>query len=349
MDNHPHWWDPYSEQPYKLDPAQKPRLRLDTGMEYLKILATAIGVSPLILWRYFSLKPQHPPAMIDFAGLSVGTTPKWHRVTQDMIEDLGVRQLLVRMPVWQQHKLDEIAQFIELFPQHRFVVNILQSRDSVTDLTVWAQQLSAIFDTLSPYCRTYQIGNAINRTKWGCRHSGQAIGLFEIADQVRQSYPGLTLLGSSVIDFEPLITLRTLVNLVDYRMDGCASLLYINRRGSPYGKQYRYFDLEKKLRLNKAILSLSNNTDNTLWITETNWPLLNTKPYTPNSGQPRSTVDEQTQAIHLKHYFQVARQTGWVKRVYWWQLINPGYGLVDSRDGLMRKMPSYYAFQSLFD
>ena len=56
------------------------------------------------------------------------------------------------------------------------------------------------------------------------------------------------------------------------------ALLYVNRRGSAYGKQYRYFNLERKIRLNKAMLKLSNNTQDNLWITETNWPLLDTAP-----------------------------------------------------------------------
>ena len=84
-----------------------------------------------------------------------------------------------------------------------------------------------------------------------------------------------------------------------------------------------------------------------LWITETNWPLLNTAPYTPNSGHPRSTVDEKTQAKFLTDYYHIAYATGLVERVYWWQLINPGYGLVDHRGANLRRMPSFYAFRKL--
>jgi hypothetical protein len=58
-------------------------------------------------------------------------------------------------------------------------------------------------------------------------------------------------------------------------------------------------------------------------------------------------VDEATQAKYLSQYFTIANNTGWVKRVYWWQLINPGYGLVDHRQKQLRKMPSFYAFKKL--
>jgi hypothetical protein len=77
--------------------------------------------------------------------------------------------------------------------------------------------------------------------------------------------------------------------------------------------------------------------------------LLGTKPYTPNSGKPTRTVDEETQAQYLKDYYQIAYHTGWVEKVYWWQLINPGYGLVDHRGGELRKMPSYYALKDIID
>ena len=71
-------------------------------------------------------------------------------------------------------------------------------------------------------------------------------------------------------------------------------------------------------------------------------------PYTPNSGLPRSTVDEVTQAKYLTEYYRIAYQTGCVERVYWWQLVNPGYGLADHREGKIRKMPSFHAFANLF-
>jgi hypothetical protein len=56
-------------------------------------------------------------------------------------------------------------------------------------------------------------------------------------------------------------------------------------------------------------------------------------------------VDEPTQARFLKEYYQIAYASGFVERVYWWQLINPGYGLVDHRGGSLRKHPAYFAFK----
>ena len=349
MNTNPDWWDPYSCQPYKLASEDKPRLSAQNLWEYAKVFGTALAVSPVLMMRYLTLPKPSPPPMRDMAGLSINSDPQWRTPHQEMVQEIGVRNLLIRVPVWDMQNLEDTLRYMDGFPGCEFTVNILQSRDSVLNPSHWKNQIGEILNQMSDRVKVFQIGNAVNRSKWGCRHSGEALKLFEMASEARQSSgSNAELLMSSVIDFEPLLTTRTLINCRDYKSDGCAAQLYVNRRGSPEGKQYGFFDLERKLRLVKSALALSPNTANRLWITETNWPLLDTRPYTPNSGHPRSTVDEETQAEYLTSYFHTARETGWVERVFWWQLINAGYGLVDHRQGPLRKMPSFYAFKSLF-
>lgn len=213
----------------------------------------------------------------------------------------------------------------------------------------WYERLREIFTALSPITTHFQIGNAINRRKWGCAHSGEYLDLLEIANNLRKEFPDVKFVGSSVIDFEPLVTFRTVWNQRSYSLDAVSALLYVNRRGSPFSHQYGIFDLYNKLRMIYAIVCVGNRNQRRLWITEFNWPLLNTKPYTPNSGHPTRTVDEDTQAQYLQQYYKIAYNTGWVERVYWWQMINPGYGLVDSRAGHLRKHPSYFALKKLVE
>ena len=272
---------------------------------------------------------------------------KYQEAIIEMVAELGVSQLLLRIPVWEVEQLDSYLDFMDLFPEQEFVINVLQSRQSVINVPEWQQDVRRIIAATNGKAKAFWIGNAINRTKWGCAHTGDYLRLQESVEELRAEFSGLRLLGSSIIDFEPLLSWRTLWNLRAYRLDGNAALLYVNRRHSPYGTQYGVFDLENKLRLAKAMTALSNRCADELWITETNWPLLNTKPYTPNSGNPTRTVNEETQAEYLKLYYQIAWQTGWVQRVYWWQLINPGYGLVDHRGAQLRKMPSFYAFKDI--
>ena len=348
MKNKPQWWDPYSCQPYKLSDEEKPRSGLGNVIEYSKVAASNLIGLPAILYQYLALKKA--PVNIaaeDFVGLSIEPDVEYQQAMQEMVTELGVQQLLMRIPSWDIAALDDYMRFLELFPDQHFVINILQSRDSVTDIAAWQRQVAEIIQATRHITHTYWIGNAINRTKWGCAHTGQYFLLQEAVEELRLDYPEIRILGSSVIDFEPLLSWRTLWNWRNYQLDANAALLYVNRRHSPYGTQYGVFDLENKLRLAKAMTRLSNRCKDNLWITETNWPLLNTKPYTPNSGNPTRTVDEQTQAKYLKWYYQIAWQTGWVDKVYWWQLINPGYGLVDHRQGSLRKMPSYYALRDI--
>ncbi len=342
------WWDYYSDQPYVLDKHNKPRFTADNLIESIKTFATLIGVSPFLLWRYLTLKQKPSTTSVkDFAGLSISPNPKYTSEICEMVDELGVEQLLIRIPVWKLDHLDDYLKFAELFANKTILINILQNRDSVLKPEQWADHVRTIVSSCQSISRTFQIGNAINRSKWGCHSTADYFILQNQVEKLRADFTEIKFLGSSVIDFEPVATLRTLINAQPYHLDGCATLLYVNRRLSPYNKQFGLFDLEKKIQLIYAILSLSNKSEQKLWITENNWPLLNTKPYTPNSGHPRSTVDEQTQATFLKQYYQIAYRSGLVEKVYWWQLINPGYGLVDSREKRLRKMPSYHAFKSL--
>ena len=344
------WWDYYSDQPYVLDKSEKPRVTCDAVFESIKTLTTLLGLSPALIWRYFNLNP--PPSshtVREFAGLSISPSADYKNQIIEMIDELGVEQLLIRVPTWRAQQIDAYLEFAQSFKDKKILINILQNRESVINPEQWQAQVNTIFTAFRGITNSFQIGNAINRSKWGCHTAADYFALQIKVEELRPDYPDIKILGSSVIDFEPLSTLRTLINNQPYNLDGCASLLYVNRRLSPYNKQFGIFDLEKKIQLIYAILSLSNKSPKKLWITENNWPLLNTKPYTPNSGNPRSTVDEKTQADFLKQYFKIAYQTGMVEKVYWWQLINPGYGLVDSRAKQLRKMPSYFAFKDLLE
>lgn len=348
--DHPHWWDPYSNQPYKLTGEGKPRLSAANVTEYLKVAGTALAAAPRVAWRYAGARPAPSRQQAgEFIGLSISPDERYEDEIADMVAELGVGELLIRIPSWDLHHLDRYHAFASRFDGHRLLFNVLQCRDSVTHPGAWTAALDTIFGRFKELSTHFQIGNAINRTKWGCVHSGEYLALLEAAERVRAAHPGVKLVGSSVIDFEPLVTLRTLLNARRYHLDVVSALLYVNRRGSPYGRQYRVFDLANKLRLLHAVASIGNRNDRRLWITEFNWPLLDTRPYTPNSGHPSRTVDEETQAAYLADYYRIAWQCGWVEKVYWWELINPGYGLVDHRDGVLRKMPSYHAFKALLD
>ena len=46
---------------------------------------------------------------------------------------------------------------------------------------------------------------------------------------------------------------------------------------------------------------------------------------------------------------KIAKDTNKVGKLYWHQLVAPGYGLVDNRDGVVRKTPAFYKFKQLIN
>jgi hypothetical protein len=49
----------------------------------------------------------------------------------------------------------------------------------------------------------------------------------------------------------------------------------------------------------------------------------------------------------MRGYYQQAYATGLVERVYWWQLVAPGYGLVDRYQGVLKKRDAFEQFKKM--
>ena len=194
----------------------------------------------------------------------------------------------------------------------------------------------------------YQVGNAVNRLKWGFVTVDEWFDFFQVAWNLRnRKYPDIRLLGGAIIDFELLDHCRSLCNRLPFKYDGYASLLYVDRRGAPENRQMG-FDLWHKIRLLCRIMENGDKVDPAgarLWITEVNWPLQDTGCYAPALDDSR--VGEREQLLYLVRYYLVALGTGSVAACYWHQLIAPGYGLIDNRCGKLRKRPAYFGFATL--
>jgi hypothetical protein len=106
-------------------------------------------------------------------------------------------------------------------------------------------------------------------------------------------------------------------------------------------------DTVDKVTLLRAIAETGRNSSDRCWITEVNWPLWE-GPHSP-AGKTVS-VSEEVQADYLVRYFLLTLGTGLVERVFWWQLIARGYGLVSPEsDGSLRRRPSWHALRTLTD
>lgn len=343
-------WHTPSDQPYRIsDRNLKRRIRRWSLGEYVRTAVTGLVAAPAVAWRLAATLRTISPStqtMKDMIGLAVtpGTAPDHELIA--MVRDLGVRRLLLRVPVWQRDKLTELRRFTDLFPDCEWLVSIIQNRGSICEPQQWEAHLRAIFSNFAGRTREFQIGHAPNRTKWGCLHAGEWFALAETAQRLRHEFPGLILAGPAIIDFEPLPAMRALLNRRDFKLDAVASLLYVDRRGAPQNRQYGWFDLRRKIAFQAAINSLSSRlVAQRLWITEVNWPLTGAGESAPTSGN--ECVSEGEYAQYLSDYLRIAHATGLVERVYWWQLVAAGYGLVDPRGGTLRRRPGFVALQKL--
>lgn len=262
-----------------------------------------------------------------------------------LIDELGVDYILIRFPLEFMDKIDEYEQFVKKFPNKKILLNILQNRENIEDLTLFEKNITKIFTTFSPYIKEFQIANAINRTKWGFFGIAEYLDFFAVAQKVRdEKFQNLTLLGPPIIDFEYYYTIRALFNLKKIKFDKISSLLYVDRRGAPKNKQYLFFDTPNKIKLLHTLAVLSPKTKPKIIITEVNWPISDTAPYAPTSQ--KECVNEEDYANFMVKYYLLAISTGQVETIYWHQLIATGYGLIDNR-GEMKKRKAFKAFATM--
>ncbi len=342
-------WHWPSDQPDQIRFDKRP-LRRAAFAEYLRTAATIVAAAPMIAaaWRA-PLRLGVPSA--DFCGVAAPCNYDAARDAEHLalLDQLGVRRVLVRAAVWERQRLPQLARWcaqVHELTGNPVVVAVLQNRASVCEPRQWCADLAQIFTALGPHAEAFQLPHAPNRTKWGCFHLGEALDLLEQAERVRRHFPGVRLAGPAVIDFEPAPLARMLFNRRHFTCDIATSLLYVDRRGAPENTQYGLFDLANKIRFTAAACRASPRVARgaPLWLTELNWPLLGTDFWTPTSDE--ECVDETTAADFLTRSYRIAWATGVVDRVYWWQLTAPGYGLVDARAGL-RPRPAFTALQQL--
>ena len=348
-------WDGYSDQPATLDKRVKSRLRRRSVGSVLKTFSAIFFLPRHVLKTIFRKKIFRTYLNDDCIGLCVNLERPFEdkkilsgSELAGIIKPLNMRRIAVRIPLCDIDNLQEYVDFIGHFPEYRILVVILQDRNVIEDMTELEISLERIFDSLSGMVECYQIGNAVNRLKWGFVSHDEWFEFFEVAWNLRnRKFPEIKLLGGAVIDFELLDHCRSLRNGFSVKYDGYASLLYVDRRGAPENRQMG-FDLENKINLLYWIMKDSNKLDPAdarLWITEVNWPLNNTGRYSPTLDN--CCVEEREQLFFLVRYYLLVLATGSVVACYWHQLVAPGYGLIDNRGGIVRERPAFRGFATV--
>ena len=340
----PFKWDEYSDQPALLqDKAYKKSMRKKESLSLLFTILSSLITLPLsILMMPFVKRKEIVTS--EFFSLGVD----WQREPQEaqlLLEELKVKSILVRFKLWEMEKLPGLQAFVQQNSNKKITLKILQDREHVEDLALLKSNLHVIFSTLGNSVAMYEIGSTINRAKWGFFSVREYLNFYKVAYGLKVSeFPDVKLLGSGVIDFELYYTVHTLFNFCKCRYDGVAALLYVDRRGAPENTQLGFM-LTDKIALLSTLVWLSPKTKQELHVTEVNWPISNTAPYAPTSEY--ECVSEEFYADYMLRYYLLSFASQQVDSVSWHQLIAPGYGLVDNREGIKQR-EAFYVYKYMY-
>ncbi|MDA3907600.1 MAG: glycosyl hydrolase [Sulfurimonas sp.] len=330
----PFKWDNCSDQPAQLkDKAYKKKMRQREFFSLIKTIFTALLILPLsIIAMPFVKRKQISSETFFSMGVDYQREPE---LTLELLQELDVKRILIRLKLWELETLDELKNFILKNQDKNIILNILQDREHVEDLELLQKDLRVIFKTLDGLIDIYEIGSTINRAKWGFFSVNEYNRFYKTAYDLKEAeFSDAKLIGSGVIDFEYHFTAHTLFNFFKYHYDGVASLLYVDRRGAPENTQMG-FTFSDKIAFLSTMVWISPKTKHSLHITETNWPITGTAPYAPTSEH--ECVSEELYADFMLRYYLLSFASQQVDSVSWHQLIAPGYGLVDNRDGIKKR------------
>jgi hypothetical protein len=345
----PFEWNPSADQPHNVaGRAERRRHHLKHAGSYFELAAANLRRAVPVLRRYRRLWREmyaSPAAIGDPFACSVSDAGDRNGEVLSLLGETGARATLVRIGSWERDALDRRERFVRSLREAGFEVALalLQRRDDVLEPAAWRAFLEEIFDRFGRLAPDMEIGHAWNRTKWGVWDHREYLRLAEPAFELAPR-SGVRLVGPAVIDFEFHLYPVTLPRLP---FDRTSSLLYVDRTGAPENSQCGW-SAPRKLALLKAVAdacAAPGTGGRPLWITEVNWPLEGTGAWSPASGRPN--VSEEAQADFLVRYYVLCAASGYVERIYWWQLAAPGYGLVDSRETPGRRRPSFRAFRTL--
>ena len=301
-------WDHLSDQPHQhASRLERLGVRLADLGAHTREMAACAAALPRIARRYRARRREGPRLPASFAGIGVALRP-WPEAPEEQLlalDELGVRKILLRLHPWAEIHDDEERLARELSERgYDLAFALPQDRALVRDPDRWRNALDELAARFTPFGRHFQVGQAVNRSKWGVWRYDEYERLVAEAREAFAPYAGARLLGPAVIDFEFYAT-AAILNMrwrPELALDGVASLLYVDRRGAPESTQLG-LDTVGKVTLLQAIVETARNSADRNWITEVNWPLWE-GPHSP-AGRTVS-VDEERQADYLARYYLLA-------------------------------------------
>ena len=343
-------WNPASHQPYSgYTPMQRLWMSRGDALDFARMIGRNLRHARPVYRRYRELcRQREQPQRVGAHRIGLGISPTADSLERcaGAVEELGVRSLLIRVPSWNPEPVLSLAPRLATLQRHgyRFVFSLLQDRRAALAPATWGPFVHEAVSRLAALEPTFQLGQAINRKKWGLWHPDEYLRLMDATAAARDAFPHCKWIGPPVIDFEYHWTLYYLFAARPFDFDGVASQLYVDRRGSPDSRQFRHFDLWRKILLLRAMIAASPHPPAPIYLTEFNWSLVGSGAHSPTG--PAVQIDEERQARYLVIYYLTALASADVAGIWWWQLFANGYGLCEE-EAPWRRRPSFAALRTL--
>lgn len=307
---------------------------------------------------------QTPVPCAGAIGLTLDAEPAtWIRQLEFLARLQGAQKLPLLLRLYHHQNPDAwhwtLDQALNLHRQgHAIALALVQDRRALREPKGWRQMATLAIDRAHAFADFFEVGHAVNRSKWGVWDFREYNRLLDPVRACLIQHPEARIAGPACIDFEPH-ALAALLELLPpgFRFHALAHHLYVDRRGAPEHFQGPFNTVGKCAFLRACARAYGCATDRIV-VSEVNWPLLGTGPWSPvtspyETRDPRQndpSVDEETYAAYLARYLLLTLASGHVQRVYWWRLAARGFGLVDDTDpAAWRPRPAFFALQTLLE
>lgn len=340
---------------------RKERLASYPRSRYLPMIRETFGSGPGVYREFRRVSAnafESGITMGDRLGLSIEPHPDTFERKLELISTLPSIPMLVRLYhhespaelAWRKRAVTELMD-----RGHAVAVALVQDRDAVRAPDAWARFASAALDGLNDRLDFVEVAHAINRVKWGIWDFDELEALYRPIVDLARRHPALRFTGPAGIDFEYPFILAALKRWpAGVPLHALSHHLYVDRRGAPENPQNAFSAIEK-FALARAIATNCGKTDR-MMVTGVNWPLAGAGPWSPIAPPHVGVtddvggVDETTYAAYMLRYLVLASASGLVDRVYWWQLVSRGFGLIDDANPAeWRERPAWHALQHFHD
>lgn len=355
-------WDDRSDQAFSAL-ERKERVRLYPRGRSWRMLKATVAAAWSVRKHYRSSKASAfsvPVKLKDRLGIALDPDGESQGIECQLLNKLGAVPTLLRFCHHEgRSRWFEQADLVRQLSAagHEVKIALVQDRRALQEPDAWNRFVLEVLELTHKHIAAVEFGHAINRVKWGIWDFEELKRLYAPLLELRKRYPSVNITGPATIDFEYPFMLAAMQQWPQQvPLAAISHHLYVDRRGAPENPQSGFNAIDK-FALASAIASYLQVPDGKVIVSEVNWPIAGTSMYSPVTSPfeyplavpgevADSGVDESSYSDYMLRYIVLALCSGLVDRLYWWQLVARGYGLVDrSDDGELRERPAFLALR----